>query len=57
MTTPLPLPLLQRLANLVMSREKLWFNQMADEDKKKVELETQQVVTKTIIFYVTIVKN
>ena len=40
-----------------MSREKLWFNQMADEDKKKVELETQQVVTKTIIFYVTIVKN
>ena len=46
------------LANLVMSREKLWFNQMADEDKKKVELETQQVVTNTIInFYVAIVKN
>ena len=40
-----------------MSREKLWFNQMADEDKKKVELETQQVVTKTIIFYIAIVKN
>ena len=45
------------LTNLLVSREKLWFNQMADEDKKKVELETQQVVTKTIIFYVTIVKN
>jgi len=27
-------------------REKLWFNQMADEDKRKVEMETQQVVTK-----------
>ena len=40
-----------------MSREKLWFNQMADEDKKKVELETQQVVTKTIIFYFAIVKT
>ena len=34
----------------MMSREKLWFNQMADEDKKKVEMETQQVVTKQIIF-------
>ena len=31
-----------------MSREKLWFNQMADEDKKKVEMETQQVVTNNI---------
>jgi len=27
-------------------REKLWFNQMADEDKRKVEIETQQAVTK-----------
>ena len=32
-----------------MIREKLWFNQMADEDKKKVEMETQQVVTCNII--------
>ena len=36
------------LTNLLMSREKLWFNQMADEDKKKVEMETQQVVTNNI---------
>ena len=34
--------------NLLVSREKLWFNQMADEDKKKVEMETQQVVTNNI---------
>ena len=36
------------LTNLLMSREKLWCNQMADEDKKKVEMETQQVVTNNI---------
>ena len=27
-------------------REKLWFNQMADEDKRRVEAETQQTVTR-----------
>ena len=27
-------------------REKLWFNQMADEDKRRVEAETQQAVTR-----------
>ena len=37
------------LTNLLVSREKLWFNQMADEDKKKVEMETQQVVICNII--------
>ena len=42
-----------------MSREKLWFNQMADEDKKKVEMETQQVVTNNISshFAIIAVKN
>ena len=27
----------------------MWFNQMADEDKRKVEMETQQVVTTNTI--------
>ena len=36
------------LVDLLLSREKLWFNQMADEDKRKVEMETQQVVNITI---------
>ena len=26
----------------------MWFNQMADEDKRKVEMETQQVVNITV---------
>ena len=34
---------------LLLTREKLWFNQMADEDKRKVEMETQQVVTTNTI--------
>ena len=43
------------LTNLLMSREKLWFNQMADEDKKKVEMETQQVVTNNISSHFAII--
>ena len=36
------------MINIFPIREKLWFNQMADEDKRKVEIETQQAVNISI---------
>ena len=37
------------IINVIPNREKLWFNQMADEDKRKVEIETQQAVNISIV--------
>ena len=36
-------------SQIIPIREKLWFNQMADEDKRKVEIETHQAVNISIV--------
>ena len=40
-------------------REKLWFNQMADDDKKRFEFENQvrKILSKTNLFQVVVTKK